>query len=138
MAWEIRADHKPQGRKALVCEWEEYFRLMGQGLSSQEACRIVGANYRTGKRWRNGWRATPDNKAKPPISRPGTQAGPARYQRQEERIADRLREGASLRAVAAGSGRSRPRSAGRSGAIARTCAVASGLIDRTRPASDER
>jgi hypothetical protein len=25
-----------------------------QGVSNAEACRIVGINFRTGKRWRNG------------------------------------------------------------------------------------
>jgi IS30 family transposase len=108
MAFEIRIDRKPQGRTALVREREECFRLMDQGVSSYEACRIVGVNYRTGKRWRNGWRATAHNKSKPPISRPGTQIGPTRYLRQDERIhiADRLGEGASLRGIAAELGRS--------------------------------
>lgn len=108
MAFEIRPDRGTQGRKALVREREEYFRLMDQGVSSREACRIVGINRRTGNRWRNGRRATAHNKARPPISRPGKQTGPARYLRQDERIhiADRLREGASLRAIAAELGRS--------------------------------
>jgi transposase, IS30 family len=33
---------------------EQYARLIGQGFSSLEACRIVGINPRTGKRWRHG------------------------------------------------------------------------------------
>src|SRR6266704_3215952 len=33
---------------------EHYARLIGQGFSSLEACRIVGINPRTGKRWRHG------------------------------------------------------------------------------------
>src|SRR5688572_26037256 len=37
-----------QGRSKLVREREEYFRLMSEGMSSQEACRVVGINYRTG------------------------------------------------------------------------------------------
>ncbi|MEV0168994.1 hypothetical protein AB0H96_53530 [Nonomuraea fuscirosea] len=41
---------------------------MDQGFSSQEACRIVGINYRTGKRWRN---SSAPNKARkmgaPPV-----------------------------------------------------------------------
>lgn len=108
MAFEVRPDRKPQGRKALVCEREEYFRLIDQGVSSREACRIVGINRRTGKRWRNGWRATAHNNAQPPISSPGEQTGPTRYLQQDERvhIADRLREGASLRAIARELGRS--------------------------------
>ncbi|TDD94473.1 IS30 family transposase [Actinomadura rubrisoli] len=108
MAFEVRPERKPQGRKALVREREEYFRLMDQGVSSREACRMVGINPRTGKRWRNGRRATAHNKAKPPVSRPGEQTGPTRYLRQDERIhiADRLREGASLRVIAGELGRS--------------------------------
>ena len=33
---------------------EQYARLIAQGFSSLEACRIVGINPRTGKRWRHG------------------------------------------------------------------------------------
>ncbi|GGS65393.1 hypothetical protein GCM10010176_004820 [Nonomuraea spiralis] len=72
--FEIRKIRTPQGRKKLTREREAYFRLMDQGFSSMEACRIVGINYRTGKRWRNG---SVPNKAKkkgaPPVRRP---AGP--------------------------------------------------------------
>jgi IS30 family transposase len=40
---------------------KRYARLIGQGFSSLEACRIVGVNPRTGKRWRHGCaRAGPD------------------------------------------------------------------------------
>ncbi|MFF4674015.1 hypothetical protein ACFY1C_29940 [Streptomyces sp. NPDC001279] len=39
-----------QGRSKLVREREEYFRLMSAGMSSQEACRVAGINYQTGKR----------------------------------------------------------------------------------------
>ncbi|MFM9445444.1 helix-turn-helix domain-containing protein [Streptomyces acidiscabies] len=45
------------GRKALARERAEYFRLMDQGFTHTEACRIVGIDQRTGKRWRNGRRA---------------------------------------------------------------------------------
>jgi transposase, IS30 family len=108
MGFDIREDRTQRGPKALVREREEYFRLMDHGLSSKEACRIVGINPRTGKRWRNGVRATAYNKARPPISRPSAQAGSSRYLRESERvhIADRLGEGASLRVIAAELGRS--------------------------------
>jgi len=33
---------------------EQYARLIAQGVSSLEACRTVGVNPRTGKRWRHG------------------------------------------------------------------------------------
>ncbi|CAM3784203.1 helix-turn-helix domain-containing protein [Nocardiopsis gilva] len=56
--FEIRKERQlPQGRKKLVRERQEYFRLMEQGYSNAEACRNVGINRRTGKVWRNGRRA---------------------------------------------------------------------------------
>src|ERR1700746_555863 len=33
---------------------EQYARLIAQGFNNSEACRIVGINRRTGKRWRHG------------------------------------------------------------------------------------
>ncbi len=33
---------------------EQFGRLIGQGLSNSEACRVVGINRRTGTRWRYG------------------------------------------------------------------------------------
>jgi transposase, IS30 family len=50
MEFEIRKVRTvAQGRRQLVREREEYFRLMDQGLSSSEECRRVGINIRTGK-----------------------------------------------------------------------------------------
>ncbi|WP_435846298.1 IS30 family transposase [Streptomyces diacarni] len=109
MDFKIRENRdKPQGRRPLVREREEYFRLMDQGLSSREACRVVGINRRTGKKWRNGQGATAWNKAKAPVRRPGAQEGPSRYLGEADRIhiADRLREKASVRQIAAELGRS--------------------------------
>ncbi|MCS0635521.1 IS30 family transposase [Streptomyces sp. LP05-1] len=96
------------GRKALVREREEYFRLMDQGVSSMEACRVVGINRRTGKRWRNGRQATGSTRSAPPIRRPLSSVGPSRYLREADRIhiADRLREKASIRQIASELGRS--------------------------------
>ncbi|MFE6365543.1 helix-turn-helix domain-containing protein [Streptomyces sp. NPDC057806] len=54
MDFKIRDDRKPQGRKQLVREREEYLRLVDQGIPYEDACRIVGINSRTGRRWRNG------------------------------------------------------------------------------------
>ncbi|MFJ1950896.1 MULTISPECIES: IS30 family transposase [Streptomyces] len=81
---------------------------MGQGVSSREACRIVGVNRMTGKRWRNGRRATGAKKGALPVRRPGGQDGPSRFLREADRIhiADRLREKASIRTIAAELGRS--------------------------------
>ncbi|MEU1392521.1 MULTISPECIES: IS30 family transposase [unclassified Nonomuraea] len=108
-AFEIRKSRAPQGRTKLTREREEYFRLMDQGLSSQEACRLVGINYRTGKRWRNGWRPNKSNKkGAPPVNRSAEPpSGPSRYLREDERIhiADRLREKASIREIARELGR---------------------------------
>ncbi|RVX40759.1 IS30 family transposase [Nonomuraea polychroma] len=109
MEFEIRKVRTPQGRKKLTREREAYFRLMDQGFSSQEACRIVGINRRTGKRWRNG---SAPNKSKkkgaPPVRRPTLPPSDAsRYLREDERIhvADRLREKVSIREIARELGR---------------------------------
>ncbi|MFE6743943.1 IS30 family transposase, partial [Streptomyces tubercidicus] len=93
MDFEIRMERRGQGRRKLVREREEYFRLMDQGLTSYEACRIVGINYRTGKRWRNGRNPTPTHKGAPPAQRVAPACGPSRYLREADRIhiADRLR-----------------------------------------------
>ncbi|PBC87103.1 IS30 family transposase [Streptomyces sp. Ag82_O1-15] len=108
MTFEIRKDRRPQGRKILGREREEYFRLMDQGLSNREACRIVGIDRRTGMRWRNGWRASGRHKGSPPVKRPGMPESPSRYLREADRIhiADRLRENASIRTIAKELGRS--------------------------------
>ena len=110
MEFEIRKVRTvAQGRRQLVREREEYFRLMGQGLSSSEACRRVGINIRTGKRWRNGRNPSGKDKAAPPARRTVVPSSvPSRYLREADRIhiADRLREKASIRTIAAELGRS--------------------------------
>ncbi|MFC7591059.1 helix-turn-helix domain-containing protein [Nonomuraea antimicrobica] len=53
MDFEIREDReRTRGRRALSRERAAYLRLVQQGLSNKEACRIVGINLRTGRRWR--------------------------------------------------------------------------------------
>ncbi|WP_435881051.1 IS30 family transposase [Streptosporangium subroseum] len=92
----------------LAREREEYFRLMDQGVSSREACRIVGINRRTGKRWRNGSSPSAGNKGAPPVRRPAVPpSGSSRYLGEDDRIyiADRLREKASIRTIARELGR---------------------------------
>ncbi|MEV5712203.1 IS30 family transposase [Actinoallomurus sp. NPDC052274] len=81
---------------------------MDQGYSSREACRIVGINIRTGKRWRNGRKPTTGEKGAPPVRVALPPSVSSRFLSQTERIhiADRLREGASLRTIAAELGRS--------------------------------
>lgn len=56
MDFEIRQIRTAQGPKKLLRERETYFLLMQQGLSNNQACRIVGMNAKTGRRWRNGRR----------------------------------------------------------------------------------
>nr|WP_055545436.1 IS30 family transposase [Streptomyces sp. NBRC 110028] len=97
-----------QGRKRLLREREAYSQLMQQGLSNKEACRIIGINEKTGRRWRNGRSADRRQKAAPPINTVVPPSGPSRYLREDERIyiADRLREKATVRAIAIELGRS--------------------------------
>lgn len=60
MDFKIREDRKPQGAKRLSAERAAYFQLMQQGYRNNEACRTVGVDSRTGRRWRNGY--TPSNR----------------------------------------------------------------------------
>ncbi|MFJ3594876.1 IS30 family transposase [Streptomyces sp. NPDC090133] len=82
---------------------------MQQGYSSKEACRIVGIDVRTGKKWRNGDRSRGQGRRPlPPAHRPAVARGSSRYLREDERIhiADRLREKATIRQIASELGRS--------------------------------
>ncbi|MFE5550276.1 IS30 family transposase [Streptomyces sp. NPDC056534] len=107
MDFEVREERLGQGPKKLYREREAYFELVNRGVSSAEACRIVGVNRRTGKRWRNGAQPTGRRRWAPPI-RVVPASGPSRYLREADRIyiADRLRENASIRSIAAELGRS--------------------------------
>jgi len=80
---------------------------MALGYSSKAACRIVGINPRTGKRWRNGTAPRPGRPGAPPVG-PPPRPESGRYLSEDERIviADLLLAGASLRSVAAALGRS--------------------------------
>ncbi|WP_456302563.1 IS30 family transposase [Streptomyces tendae] len=118
MDFEIRKDRNRQGRKPLTRERAAYFQLMEQGYSTREAARIVGIDRRTGKKWRNGHKR--GRKVVPPIYQEHGHAsvaaedleappcGPSRYLQEHDRIhiADRLREKASIRQIAAELGRS--------------------------------
>ncbi|WP_405021606.1 IS30 family transposase [Kitasatospora sp. NBC_00070] len=81
---------------------------MQQGYSNTEACRIVGINRRTGNRWRSGRSSERGRRAVPPIDSVVPPSGPSRYLTEDERvhIADRLREKATIRQIAAELGRS--------------------------------
>lgn len=113
MDFEIRDSRKPQGPRKLIDEREQYFRLVDQGIGYVEAARLVGINKRTGKRWRNGRSASGTNRAAPPITSVAPlpvpePPAPSRYLNETERIhiADRLRENAGVRVIAAELGRS--------------------------------
>ncbi|WP_159007495.1 helix-turn-helix domain-containing protein, partial [Streptomyces sp. NRRL S-813] len=108
MDFQIRKVRSPQGPRKLSAERVAYFQLMQQGVSNEEACRIVGINPKTGRRWRNGRNASGRNKAAPPARPVAPLSVSSRYLREGERvyIADRLREKASIRAIATELGRS--------------------------------
>lgn len=117
MDFKIRDDRKPQGPRQLVQERKEYLRLVDQGTPYEDACRIVGINSKTGRRWRNGRSADRRQKAALPITGvvpphlvPLTEepAASSRYLCEADRIhiADRLREMATVRTIAAELGRS--------------------------------
>lgn len=52
---------------------------MQQGVSDTEACRIVGINRRTVKRWRYGRGASGSDKAAPPMTAVEPPSVPSRY-----------------------------------------------------------
>ncbi|MEU9148949.1 IS30 family transposase [Streptomyces sp. NPDC048349] len=108
MDFEIRGDRKPQGARKLTQERAAYSQLMRQGLNNKEACRIVGINPKTGRRWRNGRNTSGGNKAAPPLHAVVPPSVSSRYLREADRIhiADRLRERGTIRAIAAELGRS--------------------------------
>ena len=93
---------------------EQYARLIGQGFSSLEACRIVGINPRTGKRWRHGRTVTARDGRRlhyAPVIRRGAVVRREisdRYLSEKERvqIADLRAAGAGVRAIAERTGRS--------------------------------
>ncbi|WP_026120892.1 IS30 family transposase [Nocardiopsis potens] len=108
MDFKIRNRSLKQGRRPLSEERGLYLRLMRQGLTNAEACRTLGINPRTGRRWRNGRAPSGRSAGAPPITAAPPPPGPSRYLRESDRIhiADRLREGATVRAIAAELGRS--------------------------------
>ncbi len=108
MDFEIRPA-KQHSRGKLRREREEYFRLVKLGYGNKEASKLVGINPRTGREWRNG---RPEGRRKRPRS-PAHIAqvisgASSRFLSETERIhiADRVREKATVRAIAAELGRS--------------------------------
>lgn len=92
---------------------EHYARLIAQGINNSEACRIVGINRKTGKRWRHGRPITTRDGRKlhyAPVVRAGAvkrEISP-RYLSEDEQvqIADLRRAGGGVRAIAERLGRS--------------------------------
>jgi transposase, IS30 family len=101
-----RPGSAPQAAKR---EW--FARLIAQGVPGAQACRMVGVNPRTGKRWRHGRTITSSSGRRlhyPPVISARKQEVSSRYLSEEERvrIADLHREGRGVRAIAAQLGRS--------------------------------
>lgn len=84
---------------------EQFARLIARGVPSAEACRIVGVNPRTGKRWRHGRTITSSSGRRlhyPAVINARTGDISPRYLSEDERvsIADLQRQGLSVRAIA--------------------------------------
>src|SRR6266849_3924288 len=85
---------------------EQFARLIARGISNAEACRIVGVNPRTGKRWRHGRTITSSSGVRlhyPPVITTRKREISPRYLSEEERVrmADLRRDGLAVRAIAA-------------------------------------
>jgi IS30 family transposase len=92
---------------------EQFARLIAQGFGNTEACRIVGINRRTGKRWRHGRTITARDGRKLHYAAVITTGAvrreiSPRYLSEDERvrIADLRRAGNGVRAIAELTGRS--------------------------------
>jgi hypothetical protein len=97
--------------RALTEKQDRFVRLIAQGVSNREACRIVGINRRTGTRWRLG--RTIRNTAGqavhyPPVSIQTPRSRHPRYLSLDERMAisDLRRAKLTIRAIARELGRS--------------------------------
>jgi IS30 family transposase len=97
--------HGRPGPAPQTAKREQFARLIARGISNAEACRIVGVNPRTGKRWRHGRTITSSSGAKlhyPPVTNARKQLISERYLSEDERvrIADLRRSGLGVRAIA--------------------------------------
>ena len=94
--------HGVPGPTPQTAKREQFARLIAQGTSSAEACRIVGVNPRTGKRWRHGRTITSSSGVQlhylPVINARKSEIS-ARYLSEDERvrIADLRRAGLTVR-----------------------------------------
>ena len=111
--WTFNGVEYPTRKLMCAARREEYVRLLDEeGMNFTQAAHAVGVSKRTGKVWRNGrTRATGRNERASMDWYRSTMDKPkrihARYLNQEERIliADRLRLGDSIRAIARPPGR---------------------------------
>jgi len=103
--------HGRPGPAPLAAERELFTRLIARGIKNAEACRIVGVNSRTGKRWRHGRTVTSGSGRRlhypPVISTPELEIS-SWYLSEDERVtlADLRRCGHTVRGIATGLGRS--------------------------------
>jgi IS30 family transposase len=106
--FEIRKNRSPQGPTKLLAERQAYRDLVAQGVSTTEACRIVGINRRTGHRWRHGQARGAGRTTSTSPALPGcpTQVS-SRFLSIDERIviADLRQAGTGVRAIARELGR---------------------------------
>jgi hypothetical protein len=87
-----------------VAQRQEFARLIAKGVNNSAACRLVGVNRRTGTRWRFGRTVTSSSGLElhyPAMASTKTTCLSARFLSEDERIliGDRVRAGASLRAI---------------------------------------
>ena len=90
---------------------EQFARLIAQGVSNSQACRIVGVNRRTGKRWRHGRTITSSSGKQlhyPPVINTRKRELSPRYLSEDERvgIGDLRQAGQGIQEIAAELGRS--------------------------------
>ena len=103
--------HGLPGRPPQAARREQFARLIARGVSSAEACRIVGVHPKTGKRWRLGRTITSCGGRRvhyPPVIGARKAEISPRYLSEDERvrIADLRRAGLGVRAIAGQVGRS--------------------------------
>jgi transposase, IS30 family len=99
------------GRPPEAWKREQFARLIARGVTSAEACRIVGVHLKTGKRWRLGRTITGSGGQRlhyPPVTGSRTAEISARFLSEDERvaIADLRGDGTGVRVIARQLGRS--------------------------------
>ncbi len=97
--------NRSPGPAPQVGKREQFAVLIARGFSNSEACRLVGVNRRTGKRWRYGRTITSSSGRRlhyPPVINTRKREISPRYLSEDERvmIADLHRRGRTVRAIA--------------------------------------